>query len=161
MKRIVEALMLLIPLSGVFAEDGTPKITPDQAILISPGQQAIVSFQRKGNSLVEPRIVEQVDATGFFVEVKCAKNFPRKVVKPATENSILDFMLSQNPKHTILVVKKYFSGTLDYKCEVKATRRFEERNNLPVKTELPMFEQYPEELDVIRLSKFIVEDGAK
>lgn len=149
------ATLSLSLLNPLFAEE---PIAKDGSIRIKPGDSLIVQFDKAGDKLINPRLVEK-KPEGIYVVFQAASTFGDKPITPKNPNSLLTFMMGESPNHTILMVQKSMEGTLGYDCEVRreGDKKMNERNNLPIKDKMPMLEQYPEKLDLIVLKNFKTE----
>lgn len=130
-------------------------VADDGSIHLEPGDSFMVQFDRSGDKLVNPRVVEEM-TDGIYVLFQVASTFGEKPVAPAKPNSLLTFMMGESPDHTILLIQKHMDGRLDYDCQVRPEGKqgMEDRNNLPLEEKFPMLEQYPEKLDAIVLKNF-------
>jgi len=159
MKKHIATIIMTIMLStNLFSQDATRSVLKDGSIIISPGQELWIKFDKSGEELKNPTVVKGKEKGGYYLHLICAWNFKGEQKKPKVKDSILDFMMKQFPNHTFLVVGKNFDGTLTYNCnvQVKGSKKFTPRNNLPIKGKLPMSEQYPEKITLIRLHSFRV-----
>ncbi len=155
MKKFFSFFIFLAALSFLHA---TPSIDEKSVISLSPGEEIIVKFRKEGNKLVAPVKVEAEKEGDYCVSLSCASNFGGKKILPPTEVESLDYMMSEFKNMTFLIIKKNFKGTMTYECLVQASgsQKQEPRRNLPLKNELPCFEQYPQKLDKIYLKNFIL-----
>ena len=155
MKKFFSVLVFCAALSFIQA---MPSIDDKSVISLAPGEEIIVKFKKDGNKLVAPLKVESEKEGDYCITLSCASNFGGKKILPPTEVESLDFMMSEFKNMTFLIIKKNFKGTLTYECLVQAagSKKLEPRRNLPLKEELPCFEQYPQKLDCIYLKNFIL-----
>jgi len=150
--RHLAAILILINLS-VLAK---PIVSEKGVISIKPGESFYIQFDKTGNLLTNPTVVTEMKEKKPCVFIQCASSFPDLMVVPKNPNSLLTFMIKEQPNMTILLIQKNVKEVVQYKCRVlpKGKSKFESRRNLPLEMGFPMLENYPEKLDVIQLSNF-------